>query len=153
MPWKDIEWCFYFFVKSDFLLHHLLKKGISFNNHFLAQVGPSSNLFPVMVYIHDGDFEFGSGSAFPGHMLSASQQVVVVTFNYRLGLLGELQTNAFYYWISSTTCLPLDTCKMPFYFCTFSWGNLSHNFSPLGYLIGPIRINLLKCKIVLDQYN
>ena len=44
-----------------------------------------------MVYVHDGDFEHGSGNTFPGHMLSASQQVVVVTFNYRLGLLGEYE--------------------------------------------------------------
>lgn len=42
-----------------------------------------------MIYIHDGMFEHGSGNVFPGHMLSASQEVVVVTFNYRLGPLGE----------------------------------------------------------------
>lgn len=43
---------------------------------------------PVMIYIHDGNFIHGSGNQFPGHMLAASQDVVVVTFNYRLGLLG-----------------------------------------------------------------
>jgi carboxylesterase type B len=45
--------------------------------------------YPVMVYIHGGNFDHGSGNVFPGHMLAASQKVVVVTFNYRLGLLGE----------------------------------------------------------------
>lgn len=45
-----------------------------------------------MIYIHDGDFIHGSGNEFPGHMLAASQDIVVVTFNYRLGLLGK-QTN------------------------------------------------------------
>ena len=41
-----------------------------------------------MIYIHGGDFLHGSGNEFPGHMLASSQDVVVVTFNYRLGLLG-----------------------------------------------------------------
>lgn len=41
-----------------------------------------------MMYIHDGDYDHGSGNIFPGHMLAASQEVVVVTFNYRLGVLG-----------------------------------------------------------------
>ena len=48
--------------------------------------------YPVMMYIHDGNFESGSGNVFPGHMLAFSQQVVVVTFNYRLGLLGFFAT-------------------------------------------------------------
>ena len=46
-------------------------------------------LYPVMIYIHGGFFDHGSGGVFPGHMLSASQEVVVVTFNYRLGVLGK----------------------------------------------------------------
>ena len=41
-----------------------------------------------MLYIHGGNYDHGSGNTFPGHMLAASQEVVVVTFNYRLGLLG-----------------------------------------------------------------
>ncbi len=44
--------------------------------------------YPVMIYIHGGNFDHGSGNTFPGQMLAASQEVVVVTFNYRLGLLG-----------------------------------------------------------------
>jgi neuroligin len=48
--------------------------------------------YPVMIYIHGGNFDHGSGNIFAGHMLSASQEVVVVTFNYRLGLLGFLAT-------------------------------------------------------------
>lgn len=49
---------------------------------------PVQELFAVMVHIHDGNWDHGSGSLFPGHMLAASQKVVVVTFNYRLGPLG-----------------------------------------------------------------
>lgn len=45
-----------------------------------------------MIYIHGGHYDHGSGNTFPAHMLAASQDVVVVTFNYRLGLLGFLAT-------------------------------------------------------------
>jgi carboxylesterase type B len=42
-----------------------------------------------MFYIHGGDFDHGASSLFPGHMLSAWGEVVVVTINYRLGALGK----------------------------------------------------------------
>ena len=48
--------------------------------------------FPVMFYIHGGQFEHGSGNEFPGQQLAANGQVVVVTINYRLGALGFLST-------------------------------------------------------------
>lgn len=53
----------------------------------------SHEKYPVMVYIHGGDWDHGSASTFPPHMLVASQEVVVVTFNYRLGPLGFLATS------------------------------------------------------------
>ncbi|GFU21170.1 neuroligin-4, X-linked, partial [Nephila pilipes] len=53
---------------------------------------PVQEKYPVMFYIHDGNYDHGSGALFPGHMLAASQKVVVVTFNYRLGYLGFLAT-------------------------------------------------------------
>lgn len=49
-----------------------------------------------MVYIHGGDFSHGSGNVFPGYMLSMSQEVVVVTFNYRLGLFGFFATGDYH---------------------------------------------------------
>jgi len=52
----------------------------------------ASRLFPVIMHIHGGKYEHGSGNSFPGHMLAASQDVVVVTFNYRLGVLGFMAT-------------------------------------------------------------
>jgi len=48
---------------------------------------PDKTLYPVIVYIHSGDFSSGTSQAQPGHVL-AIQNVVVVTFNYRLGALG-----------------------------------------------------------------
>ncbi len=56
--------------------------------------GPSSvlGLAPVMVWIHGGGFEGGSGSSalYCGTALARRGQVVVVTLNYRLGVLGFL---------------------------------------------------------------
>lgn len=42
-----------------------------------------------MVYIHGGEFSRGTGNDFPGHILATFYEVVVVTFNYRLGALGK----------------------------------------------------------------
>ena len=45
---------------------------------------------PVMVWIHGGSFASGSGagSLYRGGMLAREQDLVVVTLNYRLGILG-----------------------------------------------------------------
>ncbi|XP_036604059.1 cocaine esterase-like [Trichosurus vulpecula] len=47
---------------------------------------------PVMVWIHGGALVFGSASIYDGSILSASQNVVVVTIQYRLGILGFFST-------------------------------------------------------------
>ncbi|MGO4812586.1 carboxylesterase/lipase family protein [Cupriavidus sp. 2MCAB6] len=51
----------------------------------------ASDKLPVMVWIHGGGFRYGSGShpTYDGEAL-ARRGVVVVTINYRLGLLGFL---------------------------------------------------------------
>jgi para-nitrobenzyl esterase len=47
---------------------------------------------PVMVYLHGGGFVFGSGSEalYDGTCFATQHDIVVVTCNYRLGLLGFL---------------------------------------------------------------
>lgn len=53
-------------------------------------------LKPVMVFVHGGAFILGSGNADmlgPEYLLI--NDVVVVTFNYRLGLLGEQSAQFF----------------------------------------------------------
>nr|XP_032516840.1 juvenile hormone esterase-like [Danaus plexippus plexippus] len=52
------------------------------------------NLLPVMVYIHEGGFVIGSGNERThGPYLLVRKNVVLVTFNYRLGVLGFLYLN------------------------------------------------------------
>nr|AJP62546.1 carboxylesterase [Oxya chinensis] len=55
--------------------------------------GANAKLIPVMVWIHGGAFRMGSGTSFmygPEHLLE--HDVVLVTLNYRLGVLGFLST-------------------------------------------------------------
>lgn len=47
------------------------------------------NIYPVIVWFHSGDFARGTSQQQPGHVL-AIRDVVVVTFNYRLGAFGEI---------------------------------------------------------------
>jgi len=48
------------------------------------------DLLPVVMFVHGEDFEFGTGNAYDGSVLSAYGHVIVVTINYRLGVLGKL---------------------------------------------------------------
>ena len=45
--------------------------------------------YPVMFYIHGGEFIHGASNLFPAHILAGFYNVTVVTFNYRLGALGK----------------------------------------------------------------
>ena len=49
---------------------------------------PNAVDLPVMVWIHGGGNSIGSGSPYNGSILAARHKVVVVTINYRLGVLG-----------------------------------------------------------------
>jgi len=49
---------------------------------------PSNLLLPVMIFIHGGDFNFGTGNAYKGTEMVRLYDVIVVTFNYRLGAFG-----------------------------------------------------------------
>lgn len=45
--------------------------------------------FPVIVFIHGESYEWNSGNPYDGSILASYGDVVVVTFNFRLGVLGE----------------------------------------------------------------
>ncbi|XP_048760480.1 neuroligin-4, Y-linked-like isoform X2 [Ostrea edulis] len=48
--------------------------------------------FAVMFYIHGGSNRAGMGAMLPGDILAAYGQIIVINFNYRLGLLGFLSS-------------------------------------------------------------
>ncbi|XP_075411711.1 neuroligin-1 isoform X3 [Tenrec ecaudatus] len=47
---------------------------------------------PVMVYIHGGSYMEGTGNLYDGSVLASYGNVIVITVNYRLGVLGFLST-------------------------------------------------------------
>lgn len=51
---------------------------------------PSDTARPVMVWWHGGGFTSGSGSQYDARRLAEQGDVIVVTVNYRLGMLGYL---------------------------------------------------------------
>jgi neuroligin len=64
-------------------------KPIFINNFELQTASGLAQPYPVMVYIHGGDFQRGASNLFPAHTLATFYDVVVVTINYRLGALGK----------------------------------------------------------------
>uniref|UniRef100_A0A8C9Q773 Carboxylic ester hydrolase n=1 Tax=Spermophilus dauricus TaxID=99837 RepID=A0A8C9Q773_SPEDA len=56
-----------------------------------AHAREGSNL-PVMVWIHGGALVVGSASMYDGSILSATENVLVVSIQYRLGVLGFFST-------------------------------------------------------------
>ncbi|KAG8187917.1 hypothetical protein JTE90_002932 [Oedothorax gibbosus] len=53
-------------------------------------VGREPTKLPVMVYIHGESYDWNSGNPYDGSVLASFGGVVVVTINYRLGVLGFL---------------------------------------------------------------
>lgn len=72
-----IEWISHFEVSEDCLNLSV----------YTPALKPGKKL-PVMVWVHGGGARFGTGSIYDGSRL-AHRDVVVVTLNYRLGLLGR----------------------------------------------------------------
>lgn len=49
---------------------------------------------PVMIFFHGGSFIHGSGDLYDGDAISREEKAIVVTVNFRLGLLGFLYVEA-----------------------------------------------------------
>lgn len=57
----------------------------------LQQPGTGDELLPVLVWIHGGAYVAESSTyEYYGPQYVMDQEIVVVTFNYRLGLFGKL---------------------------------------------------------------
>ncbi|KAI3365807.1 hypothetical protein L3Q82_000710 [Scortum barcoo] len=61
-------------------------KNIS-NAHF-SHIHDENGLKPVMVYIHGGSYMEGTGNMIDGSILASYGNVIVITINYRLGVLA-----------------------------------------------------------------
>ncbi|XP_024081737.1 neuroligin-4, Y-linked-like [Cimex lectularius] len=49
--------------------------------------------YPVLVYVHGESYQWSTGNVFDGTVLASYGGLVVVTINYRLGILGFLNAN------------------------------------------------------------
>ncbi|XP_051967924.1 neuroligin-1 isoform X7 [Xyrauchen texanus] len=58
----------------------------------LDDIRESGSPKPVMVFIHGGSYMEGTGNIFDGSILASYGNVIVITINYRLGVLGFLST-------------------------------------------------------------
>lgn len=62
--------------------------------------GGGGRRYPVIVFVHGESYEWSSGNPYDGSVLASYGGVVVVTINYRLGILGELFYPSFA-WLSN----------------------------------------------------
>lgn len=53
----------------------------------------SGRRHPVLLYIHGESYDWGSGNPYDGSVLASYTDQVIVTMNYRLGVLGFLNAN------------------------------------------------------------
>lgn len=51
--------------------------------------GREDKLLPVLVFIHGEEFGYGTGNPYDPSMLVSQGNIVAVTLNYRLGILGK----------------------------------------------------------------
>lgn len=79
----QVNWYYLSTHKPNFQLSH---EDCLFMNIFVPRVKEDS--LPVLLYIHGGSNKVGMGAMFDGDILSAYGKIVVVNFNYRLGILG-----------------------------------------------------------------
>ena len=54
----------------------------------LFAVGETNRKYPVLVFVHGESYEWNSGNPYDGSVLASYGGLLVVTINYRLGVLG-----------------------------------------------------------------
>jgi len=63
-------------------------------NVYAPRTATATSFLPVMLWIHGGGNTIGTATRYDGGNLAATQNVVVVTVNYRLGPFGWFRNNA-----------------------------------------------------------
>lgn len=90
---------------------------------FILADAYNSKPLPAIVYIHGESFEWNSGNPYDGSILAAHGNVIVITINFRLGVLGKMYTNNF------IACKVMDMPVFPLGFLkTGSKGSAQGNF-------------------------
>ncbi|CAG6020754.1 unnamed protein product [Menidia menidia] len=64
-------------------------EGQSYEN-LVQNIRESGSPKPVMVFIHGGSYMEGTGNMFDGSILASYGNVIVITVNYRLGVLEQI---------------------------------------------------------------
>ncbi|XP_039296048.1 LOW QUALITY PROTEIN: neuroligin-4, Y-linked-like [Nilaparvata lugens] len=78
------------------LLPHLQNQSedcLYMNIYAPAQGAVTGARYPVLLFIHGESFEWNAGNPYDGSVLASYADLVVVTINYRLGILGFLNAN------------------------------------------------------------
>lgn len=76
----------YFFLLSE----EMVKEDLFF---FAGMAENNGRKHPVLLYIHGESYDWGSGNPYDGSVLASYTDQVIVTMNYRLGVLGFLNAN------------------------------------------------------------
>ncbi|XP_062583756.1 neuroligin-4, X-linked-like [Saccostrea cucullata] len=106
VPWTDTlnatklpPACYQGEINAGYIKLHMPEFDMNYQNEdclFLNIYVPKSlekNVsYAVMFYIHGGSNRAGMGAMLPGDILAAHGQIIVINFNYRLGLLGFLSS-------------------------------------------------------------
>lgn len=83
--------------RGGFSIKNKLKQKKNVLNWFYVFFSVSGNRgleapYAVFFYIHGESFEFGSGNPYDGSVLASYGHIIVITVNFRLGILGK------YFW-------------------------------------------------------
>ncbi|TRY68156.1 hypothetical protein DNTS_024910 [Danionella cerebrum] len=80
-----------FIARISCKLEDLQRPGLNYlqETHGSSDIRESGSPKPVMVFIHGGSYMEGTANMFDGSILASYGNVIVITVNYRLGVLGK----------------------------------------------------------------
>ena len=78
-----------FLCVAKMFLHYLFILFFSADSFAGGGANSQRPRYPVIVFLHGESFSWGSGNPYDGSVLASAAKVVVVTLNYRLGVLGK----------------------------------------------------------------
>lgn len=61
---------------------------LTLNIYYIAGARDPGKL-PILVFIHGESYDWNAGNPYDGSILASLGNVIVITVNYRLGILGE----------------------------------------------------------------